>query len=174
MNYLKAIMEMRNVTAVELSELSGIAPKDIRRLCEGDKIVSAYKKTQKRLADALGVTVNELVNGSDEMKEKIVYTEIKKAAENLALIMRKYYPEQIYVNVSMFTHDNDRFETDPDSDHDYYSVTVTRWEEETESDMPLVPIISESGRIFYSEDFDGEIKIREVKKYDTGAKQNDV
>lgn len=166
-------MEMKGTTPIELSKQSGVSVNEIRRLCQDNKIASAYKYTQKSLADALGVTVKELVKGSVEMKEKILETEIRNATERLALTVRKFYPEQVYVNVSLFTHDDDTFESDPTDENDYYSITVTRTEKETESDMPLVPIISESGRIFYSEDFDGELKIREVRKYHSGDKVDD-
>ena len=153
MNYLKAIMEMRNTTAVELSKVSGISPQEIRRLCEGDYMSHARKDTQKSLADALNVTVRELVKGSEEMKEKIVYTEIKKAAEHLASVIRKYYPEQIYVDVVLFTHENpEDYDDNPTNDLDYYSIRATMTDSKFNDDLPVIPFLSESGRIYYDDE----------------------
>lgn len=152
MNYLKAIMEMRNITTVELSKASGISPQEIRRLCEGDYMSHAYHDTKKRLADALNVSVNELVNGGDDMKEKIVYTEIKKAAEHLASVIHKYYPEQIYVDVVLFTHENpEDYDDNPTNDLDYYSIRATMTDSKFNDDLPVVPFLSESGRIYYDD-----------------------
>ena len=153
MNYLKSIMEMRNITTVELSKLSGISSQEIRRLCEGDYMSHARKDTQKLLADALNVTVRELVKGSEEMKEKIVYTEVKKAAEHLASTIRKYYPEQIYVDVVLFTHENpDAYDDEVGKDIDYYSIRVTTADSDSDVELPVVPFISESGRIVYDDE----------------------
>ena len=153
MNYLKAIMEMRNTTAVELSKASGVSPHEIRRLMTGDYMLHARKDTQKRLADALNVTVRDLVNGSDETKEKIVYTEIKKAAENLASTIHRYYPEQVYVDVVLFTHEpSEDYSEIIGKDIDFYSIKATIADSDSRVHFPVVPFISESGCIVYGED----------------------
>lgn len=168
MNYLKEIMTVRNITPIELAELSGVSKNEIRRLMTGDRMSHARKDTQKLLADALNVTVRELVKGSEEMKEKIVYTEVKKAAEHLASTIRKYYPEQIYVDVVLFTHENpDAYDDEVGKDIDYYSIRVTTADSDSDVELPVVPFISESGRIVY-----GDEGIRKVVPFSEGSKHD--
>lgn len=157
MNNLSLLMDLKHINAVRLSEMTGVAPSTIRRLMEGNNIATAFKETQNKLATALGVTVYDLVEGSESMKNLLLRTEIEKATEHLAWLMRKTSGEQLYLSVTIFTRDKEsKMEQDPEGVPDYYSFRVNVFNEDFEPDFPLM---SESQRIYYSAD---DFGIREV------------
>ena len=157
MNNLSLLMDLKHINAVRLSEMTGVAPSTIRRLMEGNNIATAFKETQKKLADALGVTVYDLVEGSESMKNLLLRSEIEKTTEHLAWLMRRTSGEQLYLSVTIFTRDNEsKMEKDPEGVPDYYTFRVNVFNEDFEPDLPLM---SESQRIYYSED---DFGIREV------------
>ena len=157
MNNLTLLMEVNRLNAVRLSEMSGVAVSTIRRLTEDNNIATAYKQTQKKLAEALGVSVHDLVGEGESMKNKILRSEIEKTTEYLASLMRRTTKEQLYLSVTIFTRDKEsRSDEDPEGVPDFYSFRVNIFNEDFEPDFPLM---SESQRIYYSED---DVGIRKV------------
>ena len=95
------------------------------------------------------------------MKNKVLYTEVLKAAEHLATVLRNYTDEPMYLNLTIFTRDAEcHHEGDPDGVPDYYEVVV----EGAEADDDAEPTIATSARVYYSEDQYGE-QIRTVIPY---------
>ena len=95
------------------------------------------------------------------MKNKVLYAQVVEAAERLAVILRNYATEPMYLNLCIFTRDEGcRHEGDPDGAPDYYDIIV----EGSESDDEAEPTISITSRIYYSEDRYGEL-IRTVIPY---------
>ena len=95
------------------------------------------------------------------MKNKVLYTEVLKAAEHLATVLRNYTDEPMYMNLTIFTRDADcHHEGDPDGVPDYYDVVV----EGAEADDDAEPTIRTSARVYYSENQYGEL-IRTVIPY---------
>ena len=95
------------------------------------------------------------------MKNKVLYTEVLKAAEHLATVLRNYTDEPMYLNLCIFTRDAEcHHEGDPDGVPDYYDVVV----EGAEADDDAEPTISKTARVYYSEDQYGEL-IRTVIPY---------
>lgn len=95
------------------------------------------------------------------MKNKVLYTEVLKAAEHLATVLRNYTDEPMYLNLCIFTRDAEcHHEGDPDGVPDYYDVDV----EGAEADDDAEPTIATSARVYYSEDQYGE-QIRTVIPY---------
>lgn len=165
MNYLTELMKARNLTALDVSRMSGLAVSTIRYVMNQDNVGSCYKKTQKILADTFGVTVRELTVGGKRMKDKILKSELETAVERLISAARKYTDKQVYVDVCFFTRDAECADDDfPNQIPDYYSYRVSIMDKDASEDLPVVPIISESGRIYYSTD-DGEERIRQVIPY---------
>lgn len=78
------------------------------------------------------------------MKDKILYTEVTTAIENLTLALRKYSGASMYCTVSVTTRDDDESGEAPD----FYSMSVR------EIGNPDV-ILSEGGFIY--RDQDGQI-----------------
>jgi hypothetical protein len=154
MNYLTEYMTAAEITPIELSKTTGIAASVIRRLMTDELITTAHKKTQKKVADALGVTVAELTTGGNSMKDKLLYTEVKHAVEVLARYARRYSDNQHYVSITILTRDDSAVADDyPNEIPDSYSFIVSMADkDETNSDLPFIPIVNESGRIFYWED----------------------
>ena len=66
MNTLKAITESRGITPVELSKMSGVCLTRVRDLIRDGTIGTAQKSTQLKIANALGLTVRELIGGTNE------------------------------------------------------------------------------------------------------------
>lgn len=165
MNYLTELMNARNLTAVDVARMSGLNVSTVRYVMEQETAEHCYKKTQIALADALGVTPRELTKGGKTMKDKILKSELETAVERLISAARKYTDKQVYVDVCFFTHDADCVSDDfPNQIPDYYSYRVSIMDEGASDDLPVVPIISECGRIYYSTD-DGEERIRQVIPY---------
>lgn len=59
MNNLAEIMKRKNITPVQLSEMTGLAPGTIRRTMN-DRNVIPYYKTVIKLSEALGYTVAQI------------------------------------------------------------------------------------------------------------------
>lgn len=172
MNNLKSIMEARNITPNQLSEMTGLAVTNLRRILQEDSLATATKPTQQIIAAALGVTVRELVEGGEDMKTKILEAEVKSAVETLVKALRKYSDEGLYLSFFTFTHDKDSVEEDnPEDVPDYYSIRILKpFEEEDDmydADEDIEYIFNESGRIFYST-VNGEEGIRKVIPYGRG------
>lgn len=66
MNSLAKIRNEKDISYVQLSELSGVCAGVIRKLEKDNNIATAHWNTKVRLANALGVTVRELVTGESE------------------------------------------------------------------------------------------------------------
>lgn len=165
MNYLNEIMRVRNLTAVDVARMSGLNVSTVRYVMAQETAEHCYKKTQIALSKALGVTVRELTTGGKKMKDKILKAEVETALERLLSAVRKYSDKQIYVDLCFFTHDEECVGDDfPNQIPDYYSYRVQIVDKDASEDLPVVPIISESGRIYYSTD-DGEERIRQVIPY---------
>lgn len=165
MNNLKAITESRGITPVELSKQSGVSLTRVRQLIKEGTIDTAFKSTQNKIAKALGLTVKELVGGSDTMKDKIIKAEIEKATEHLARLVRNYSDEELYLHITIFSRDNEIADEDyPNEVPDYFSYRLaTLTPEDADGDIAQT-LCNESGRIFYS-DVDGESYIRKVVPY---------
>ena len=175
MNNLKSIMEARNITPNQLSEMTGLAVTNIRRILQEDSLATATKPTQQTIAAALGITVRELVEGGTDMKKKILEAEITNAVQTLTKALRKYSDEGLYLSFFTFTRDKDSVEDGKPNDiPDYYSIRVLKpFEDEDDmydADEDIEYIFNESGRIFYST-VDGEEGIRKVIPY--GRKENE-
>ena len=96
------------------------------------------------------------------MKNKVLYTEVLKAAEHLATVLRNYTDEPMYLNLCIFTRDADcHHEGDPDGVPDYYDVVAEGAESRYDD---VEPTICTSARVYYSEDQYGEL-IRTVIPY---------
>ena len=116
MSYLKAIVEAKGLTMHELAEISGLAYSSITTMLRDDRYETTHKSTQKRLADALGFTINEIINGGEEMKRKLIEAEVIKATEHIARLLRTYYAEPMHCHITIFTRDNNGL--------DYYDARV--------------------------------------------------
>ena len=166
MNYLTAIMEARGITPKELAEKTGIAVNTIRNLMKSNRLDTAYTYTKTALAEALGVSVCDLVKGGENMRKKILETEVTKAAEHLAKVLRDFSGEPMYMNITVFSRDVEcKVDGDPDGLPDYYSIIVhdadTEYDENPEGYIPRSIELSKSGRIYYGDDGN----ISEVKDY---------
>lgn len=170
MNNLAMIMELEGITPKKLAELSGCDAGNIRRLMSLDSLDFIRPDTKKRLASALGVTIKDLVKGGKRMKNKILYAEVVKATEELTKALRNYTDEPMYLNVCIMTRDKTAVcEGDPSGVPDFYSIRCHKADDIDE----IVPDISESARVFYSEDGNGE-GIRNVFKYFEGVANDDL
>ena len=90
------------------------------------------------------------------MKNKVLYTEVIKAAEGLARALRNFTDEPMYLNLCIFTRDAEcHHEGDPDGLPDYYDVVVNG--ADVEFDENTDPTISTSARVYYKESKDGEL-----------------
>jgi len=159
MNNLKRIMDARGITPTELAAYTGMAPSNIRRLMEDDNITTAFAKTKRKIAEALDVSVKELVEGGESIENKILYSEIVKATENLASLMRRSTDKQLYLNITIFSRDDtSKCDGDPSGVPDYYNFRLNFADEDF---VPDVPIMSEASRVYYSEE-DGKEGIRKV------------
>ena len=172
MNYLKALLEAREITPIKFSEQTGITLSNIRRLTQDNNnlIETAYKPTQQVIAAALGVTVRDLVKGGKRMKNKILEAEIQTAIQRLTKALRKYSDEGLYLSFFAFTRDKDSVEDgDPKDIPDYYSIRVLKPFEDNEDiedeEEDIEYIFKETGRIYYST-VDGEEGIRKVIPYE--------
>ena len=91
------------------------------------------------------------------MKNKVLYTEVIKAAETLARALRNYTDEPMYLNLCIFTRDAEcHHEGDPEGTPDFYSLVVHSASEEYFEEN-LEPTISTSARVYYKETKHGEL-----------------
>ena len=106
------------------------------------------------------------------MKNKVLYTEVIKAAEGLARALRNYTDEPMYMHLAIFTRDEEsHHEGDPDGLPDFYSLVVHSASEEYFEEN-LEPTISTSARVYYKESKDGEL-IRTVIPYYEDVAEDD-
>lgn len=105
------------------------------------------------------------------MKNKVLYTEVIKAAEGLARALRNYTEEPMHLDLFIFTRDKDcHHEGDPDGLPDYYNVIVNG--ADLELDEYTDKTIYTSARVYYKESKDGEL-IQTVIPYDNYIKEED-
>lgn len=96
------------------------------------------------------------------MKDKVLYGEVMKAAENLARALRSYTGEPMNCILSIFTRDqNVRTPGDPQGIPDYYSVLIRSAECEHYDDSTLKAV----RKIYYCDDDFGNEKIMKVVPY---------
>lgn len=93
------------------------------------------------------------------MKNKMLYTKVKEAAESLCNALRAYSDEPLYCNVTVFTRDN-TIAKRPEDVPDYYNFVVA-YPDEVDEDIRInSTVISESAKVFY-----GDKGIRSVEPY---------
>ena len=93
------------------------------------------------------------------MKKNILYADVTKAIEDLALALRKYSSAPMYCNVTIVSRDAVR---DEDEAPDVYVVRL----HEADGSTPIGSVtISESGLIFY----DSDDKIIKVERDEDGG-----
>lgn len=162
MAYLNDYMKLQGMTRRALSEKSGVSlPRIGAYVNEPELLINAGWETKKAIADALGITVKELLHGKD-FKTILVKTEIRKAAEHLARELRKYSAEPMYLDLCIFTRDAEA-KTEEDNCEglpDFYSIRC----HEASDVEGIVPTMSESARMYYKDD-EGEEKNARVFKY---------
>lgn len=150
MAYLNDYMKLQGMTRRALSEKSGVSlPRIGAYVNEPELLITADWETRKAIADALGITVKELLHGKN-LKTEILKTEIRKAAEHLANELRKYSAEPMYLDLCIFTHDAEA-KTEEDNCEglpDYYSIRC----HEASDVEGILPTMSESARVYYGED----------------------
>ena len=159
MSYLKEILEAKGITMHDLAEMTGNAYSCITVMLKNDSYAFSHKKTQKKIADALGFTPNEIINGGEEMKRKIAETEIKRGVEHIINALNKYSADPMYLSLSIFTKDNTlKCDGDPDGIPDYYTLRAyasdTEFDESIGKDVfvPKETLINETARVYYGED----------------------
>lgn len=160
MNDLKALLDARGITIIDFAKKTGLPVSNVRRLCTDENYKTCTKKTQQKLADGLGITIRELVEGGDPMKNKILYSEISKTVEKLCVLLRKTSPDPLFLDIAIFT--RDKVVSDGKEIPDYYSFRVCKADEEFEADAPL---INESSRVFYSFDKEEGEKVHKIMPY---------
>lgn len=163
MNYLKDLMDAKGITPIELAEMTGISVSNIRLMLNDNRYETAFKSTQMKIADALGVSVCDLVKGGKRMKDTILETEIKKATEHLARLLRNYSESELYLHVTIFTKDKECMDDDFKGEvPDYYSYRL--------NDLSVGEVdvgetlMTDSGRIYYA-GVDGQAYIKKVVPY---------
>ena len=159
MSYLKEILEAKGITMHDLAEMTGNAYSCITVMLKNDSYAFSRKKTQKKIADALGFTPNEIINGGEEMKRKIAEAEIKRGVEHIMNALNKYSADPMYLSLAIFTRDNTlHCDGDPDGTPDFYSLRVhrsdTEYDESIDKDafVPKETLINEAARVYYGED----------------------
>lgn len=159
MSYLKEILEAKGLTMHDLAEMTGNAYSCITVMLKNDSYAFSHKKTQKKIANALGFTVNEIINGGEEMKRKIAEAEIKRGVEHIINALNKYSADPMYLSLSIFTKDNTlKCDGDPDGIPDYYTLRAyasdTEYDESIDKDVfvPKETLINETARVYYGED----------------------
>ena len=181
MSHLKVIMNARGITPDELSRLTGLTYPTIWRLLKNDCFETAFKSTQQKIAAVLGVSVRDIIYGKDakaitekekeEMKNKIVETEVIKATKHLARVLRTYYPEPMYLNIAIFTRDKvakcdeDNCEGLPD----YYDAKVAYDGTDEVGDT----VFRTTAKAYYTSDKCGNEKIVKTAPYYKRGRQNE-
>ena len=103
------------------------------------------------------------------MENKILYTEVCKAAEHLATVLRNFSKEPMYMNLCIFTRDEGcHHEGDPDGVPDYYDIIVESAYVDDDADAT----INTTSRVYYSEDQFGEL-IRTIIPYRKDIAEDD-
>ena len=139
MSYLKEILEAKGITMHDLAEMTGNAYSCITVMLKNDSYAFSHKKTQKKIADALGFTPNEIINGGEEMKRKLIEAEVTRATEHLARLLRTYYPDPMHCHITIFTRYN--------NDLDYYDARVDDGNDRKIVDRAADIRIGEDGKI---------------------------
>ena len=158
MSYLKAIIEAKGLTRHQVAEMSGLAYSSIVVILNNDSFEYSHKTTQLKLADALGFTVSEIINGGENMRKKLIETKVRQAVETLTMALNTYSDKPMYLSLAIFTKDKTvRTETDPEGTPDYYTVrsyVADTEQEHTAGDffIPKETVIDESARVYYGED----------------------
>jgi len=163
MAYINQYMELYGFTRKMLSEKSGVSPSLIcRYVNEPELLDNADWDTRKRIAEALDITVHELIVGKD-FKSRVLHTEILKASEHLARLLRNYAKDPMYLNITIFTKDKEAKEPEDNCEGlpDYYSIRC----HEASDVEGIVPTMSESSRVYYRTDEDGNELIDKVFPY---------
>lgn len=124
MSYLKEIIKAKGLTEKQVAELSGITHPTLWRLCKENTYQFAQKNTQIKIADALGVTVREIIEGESIMKQKLVETEVTQAVEHLASVLRKNYKEPMHLHMTIFTRDAIGLRGETNNKPDYFDIRV--------------------------------------------------
>lgn len=166
MAYINQYMELLGMTRKQLSEKSGVSPSLIcRYVNDPDTLDNADWDTRKRIAEALDITVHELHVGKD-YKTKVLHSEIIKATEHLARLLRNYASDPMYLNLTIFTKDAEAKDPEDNCEGlpDYYAIRC----HEANDIEGIVPTISESSRVYYKTDDTGEELIDKVFKYSGG------
>lgn len=163
MSHLNEIIDAKGITKHQLADISGVSYTSITLIVKKDNYEYCTKETQKKIAKALGFTVNEIINGGEGMKRKLLETEVRKATEHLARLLRIYSADPMYLNLTVFTRDAEAktLEDNCEGLPDYYGIRC----HEASDVEGIVPTISESARVYYT-DSDGIEKIGKVFKYE--------
>ena len=153
MSYLKEIIKAKGLTMHDLADLTGLTYSAITQMFKNDSFEYCHKGNQQKIANALGFTVNEIINGGEEMKRKIAETEIKRGVEHIINALNKYSADPLCCHIAIFTRDNIcKCDGDPDGMPDFYSIRVhsdTEHEKNIEKD---VFAFNETARVYYGED----------------------
>ncbi|MBR3463339.1 MAG: hypothetical protein IKH20_11775 [Clostridiales bacterium] len=106
------------------------------------------------------------------MKDKVLKSEVMKAAENLARALRNYTNETMYLKLVIITREpNFRDDSDPDdSVPDAYHAEVSGYYPEDIEDKTLVV----KNKLFYTWDEYGDESIRFVVPIDPGPEPEDM
>ena len=139
MSYLKEILEAKGITMHDLADISGVAYSNITVMLKNDSYAFSHKKTQKKIADALGFTPNEIINGGESMKKKLIEAEVIRATEHLARLLRTYYTDPMHCHITIFTRD--------DNGLDYYDARVDDGNDRKIVDRAADIRIGEDGKI---------------------------
>lgn len=159
MAYLKEIIKAKGLTMHDLADLTGLTYSAITQMFKNDSFEYCHKGNQQKIANALGFTVNEIINGGEEMKRKIAEAEIKRGVEHIMNALNKYSADPMYLSLAIFTKDNTlKCDGDPDGIPDFYSLRVhqsdTEYDESIDKDVfvPKETLINEAARVYYGED----------------------
>ena len=159
MSYLKEIIKAKGLTMHDLADLTGLTYSAITQMFKNDSFEYSHKGNQQKIANALGFTVNEIINGGEEMKRKIAEAEIKRGVEHIINALNKYSADPMYLSLAIFTKDNTaKSDGDPDGIPDYYSLRAhtmdADYEEDADRDrvVPWEVLINETARVYYGED----------------------
>ena len=167
MSYLKEIIADKGITEKQLSEMSGVTHPTLWRLCNTDSFQYARKETQIKIANALNVTVREIIEGEEIMKKKVIETEVTKAAEHLSSVLRKYYKNPMHLHMTIFTRDAVGLRGETENKPDYYDVRVGDGADLEDR------IVDKSALIAYGPDENGIEKIVNTIPYYKRGVQNE-
>lgn len=157
MSYLKEIITAKGLTKHDLADLTGITYSAITLMFKNDSFEYCHKGNQQKIANALGFTVNEIINGGKEMKRKIAEAEIKRGVEHIMNALNKYSADPMYLSLAIFTKDErNKCDGDPEGIPDYYHCYIEKsdseYEENIDEDEPDLRGEFFSARVYYGED----------------------